>query len=158
MAKKGAEAKDGEAAADGGKKKLIILAVPILLVVLAAVWFLVLKPKAAPADAAAAAASPSPTSSWAPGAVVKIDPISINLAGGHFLKLGLSLQESKAVAEDVSGAKALDSAIALFSNKTMEELTTLEGRQKAKEKLVEHLREIYEGEVYDVYFTEFVMQ
>jgi flagellar FliL protein len=157
MAKKGAEAKDGEEAADGGKKKLIILAVPILVVVLVAVWFLVLKPKAAPADAAAAAA-PSPTSSWAPGAVAKLDPISINLAGGHFLKLGLSLQQSKAVAEEVSGAKALDSAIALFSNKSMEELSTLEGREKAKEKLVEHLREIYEGEVYDVYFTEFVMQ
>lgn len=157
MAKKGAEAKDGEDASGGGKKKLIILAVPILVVVLVAVWFLVLKPKAAPADAAAAAA-PSPTSSWAPGAVAKLDPISINLAGGHFLKLGLSLQQSKAVAEEVSGAKALDSAIALFSNKSMEELSTLEGREKAKEKLVEHLREIYEGEVYDVYFTEFVMQ
>jgi flagellar protein FliL len=158
MAKKGAEAKDGEAAADGGKKKLIILAVPVLVVVLVAVWFLVLKPKAAPADAAAAAAVPSPTSSWAPGAVAKLDPISINLAHGHFLKLGLSLQQSKAVAEEVSGAKALDSAIALFSNKSMEELSTLEGRDKAKEKLIEHLREIYEGEVYDVYFTEFVMQ
>ncbi len=157
MAKKGAEAKDGEDASGGGKKKLIILAVPILVVVLVAVWFLVLKPKAAPADAAAAAA-PSPTSSWAPGAVAKLDPISINLAGGHFLKLGLSLQQSKAVAEEVSGAKALDSAIALFSNKSMEELSTLEGREKAKEKLVEHLREIDEGEVYDVYFTEFVMQ
>jgi len=158
MAKsKDSEAKDGDEAKGGGKKKLIILAVPILVVVLAAVWFFVLKPKAS-AGATAAAASPSPTSSWAPGAVVKLDPISINLAGGHFLKLGLSLQESKAVAEDVSGAKALDSAIALFSNKTIEELTTLEGRQKAKEKLVEHLREVYEGEVYDVYFTEFVMQ
>ena len=159
MAKsKGAEAKDGDAAAGGGKKKLIILAVPVLVVLLVAVWFFVLKPKSSATEAAGAAASPSPTTSWAPGAVAKLDPISINLAGGHFLKLGLSLQQSKAVAEAVSGAKALDAAIALFSNKPMEELSTLEGREKAKEKLVEHLREIYEGEVYDVYFTEFVMQ
>jgi flagellar FliL protein len=133
----------------------------LLVVIGAVVYFLVLKPGAAPAagtPAAAAAAAPSPSSSYAPGAVVAIDPVSINLAGGHFLKLGLSLQTTKDAGEEVSGAKAVDAAIELFSNKTMEELTSREGRTKAKTKLVDHLAELYEHKVYDVYFTEFVMQ
>jgi flagellar protein FliL len=162
MAKsKDEESKDGDAKDGGGKKKLIIIAVPLLLVVLAAAYFLVLKPKAAPAPAAGAAAAapaPTPTTSFAEGAVVKSDPISINLAGGHYLKVGMALQASKTAGEDVSPAKALDAAIALFSNKSIDELSTLAGREKAKAKLVDHLREIYEGKVYDVYFTEFVMQ
>ena len=148
MADKDDEEKKGDEK-KGGKGKLIIMLLPTLLLVAGAGWFFLLR-----GPASTAIVIPKPTA----GAVTTLDPITINLAGGHFLKLGLSLQESKAVAEDVSGAKALDSAIALFSNKTMDELTTLEGRQKAKEKLVDHLREVYEGEVYDVYFTEFVMQ
>ena len=58
-------------------------------------------------------APPKPT----PGAVVKLDPITVNLAGGHFLKLGLSLQASADAGEDVSGAKALDAAIEQFTGK-----------------------------------------
>ncbi len=158
--------KKADDAKGGGKKKLIIIAAPVLLIVIGAVvYFLVLKP-AAPAAAAAGAgagaahgaAAPTPTPSYVPGAVVKIDPISINLAGGHFLKLGLSLQTTKDAGEEVSGAKALDAAIELFSNKPLEELTSREGRNKAKAKLVDHLEELYEHKVYDVYFTEFVMQ
>jgi len=162
----GDDKKDDEAKG-GGKKKLIIIAAPVLLIVIgAAVYFLLLKPAATPAAgtpgaspaAVAAAAAPSPSSSFVEGAVVKLDPISINLAGGHFLKLGLSLQESKAAGEDVSGAKALDAAIELFSNRTLDELSSLQIRNKYKAKLVDHLIELYEQKVYDVYFTEFVMQ
>jgi len=157
--------KKDDGAKGGGKKKLIIIAAPVLLIVIgAAVYFLLLKPAATPAagtpgaTAAAVAAAPSPSSSFVEGAVVKLDPISINLAGGHFLKLGLSLQESKAAGEDVSGAKALDAAIELFSNRTLDELSSLQIRNKYKAKLVDHLIELYEQKVYDVYFTEFVMQ
>ena len=64
---------------------------------------LVLKPK----GDASRAPPPKPK----PGAVVKLDPITVNLAAGHFLKLGLSLQASADAGEDVSGAKALDAAI-----------------------------------------------
>jgi flagellar protein FliL len=161
----GDEKKDDDAKG-GSKKKLIIIAAPVLLVVIgAAAYFLLLKPAAAPAagaagatPAAAAAAAPSPSPSFAEGAVLKLDPISINLAGGHFLKLGLSLQESKTAGEEVSGAKALDAAIELFSNKTLDELADLKMRNKYKTKLADHLVELYEQKVYDVYFTEFVMQ
>jgi flagellar FliL protein len=132
----------------GGKLKLIIGAVA-LLALLGGVYQFVLAPKGAKA-----AAPPKPT----PGAVVKLDSITVNLAGGHFLKLGLSLQASADAGEDVSGAKALDAAIEEFSGKSVSELSTRPGRDKAKALLVKTVSGLYEGKVYDVYFTDFVMQ
>lgn len=140
-----------KAAEDGqekrGKKKLVIMAAPAVLVVAALAWFLFLKPSG-PSE------PPPPT----PGPVVQLDPITINLAGGHFLKLGLALQPTADAGEEVSGAKALDAAIALYSGKTVSELSTGEGREKTKAKLVTEVSELYEKLVYDVYLTEFVMQ
>jgi flagellar protein FliL len=131
----------------GGRKKMIIIAV-VAVVAAAAVYLLVLKPKDA------AAGPPKPT----PGAVVKLDPITVNLAAGHFLKLGLSLQASADAGEDVSGAKALDAAIELFSGRTVESLAKSDGREKAKAALIKEVADRYENKVYDIYFTDFVMQ
>jgi flagellar FliL protein len=121
----------------GGRKKMIIIAV-VAVVAAAAVYLLV----------------PKPT----PGAVVKLDPITVNLAAGHFLKLGLSLQASADAGEDVSGAKALDAAIELFSGRTVESLAKSDGREKAKAALIKEVADRYENKVYDIYFTDFVMQ
>jgi len=131
----------------GGRKKMIIIAV-VAVVAAAAVYLLVLKPKDA------AACPPKPT----PGEVVKLDPITVNLAAGHFLKLGLSLQASADAGEDVSGAKALDAAIELFSGRTVESLAKSDGREKAKAALIKEVADRYENKVYDIYFTDFVMQ
>jgi flagellar protein FliL len=149
-AKTEAEATKTEAAGPsrGGRKKLIIVAVAVLLL-LAAGYFVVLKPKTS---------KPGPPPKPVPGAVVKLDAITINLAGGHFLKLGLSLQATADAGEDVSGAKALDAAIDLFSNKTIKELATRDGREGAKAALVKRVSDLYEGKVYDIYFTDYVMQ
>ncbi len=134
----------------GGKKKLLLIAGPLVLVIaLAAVYLLVLKPSGSSGPKKVV---------HNPGVITTLDPITINLSGGHFLKLGLALQQDKKVAEAVSGAKALDAAIELFSGKTIAELSTKDGRDKAKEKLVETVTEDYDNEVYDLYFTEFVYQ
>jgi flagellar FliL protein len=134
--------------AGGGRKKLIVL-VLVAVVALAAVYVLVLKPKSGKPGAA-----PKPS----PGAVVKLDPITVNLAAGHFLKLGLSLQASADAGEEVSGAKALDAAISLFTGRTVEELAKRDGREKTKAALVKQVADLYENKIYDVYFTDFVMQ
>jgi flagellar FliL protein len=147
-----AEAKTGEdEGTKGGKKKLILIVVPVLIIVLGAAWFLFLKP---PGEE-----EPKKVEHM-PGAVTTLDPITINLAGGHFLKLGMALQADANAGghEELTGAKALDTAIELFSGKSVTELSTKEGREKAKETLVEHVTEAYEKKVYDVYFTEFVYQ
>ena len=59
---------------------------------------------------------------------------------------------------EVSGAKALDAAIKLFSNMSIDELADADGREHAKEQLVEEVSELYHHGVFDIYFTEFVMQ
>jgi flagellar FliL protein len=140
-------AEDGKAKGGGRKKKLVVL-VLVLVIAVAAAYLLVLKPKG----------KPGPPPKPAAGAVVKLDPITINLAGGHFLKLGLSLQASKDAGEEVSGAKALDAAIELFSGGRIEDLAKRDGREKAKKALVSEVSELYENKVYDIYFTDFVMQ
>ena len=146
-----AEAKEGEEAAKGGgKMKLIIMVLPTLLLVVALAYFLFLKP----APEAVPVEEPPPE----PGIVVVLEPVTINLSTGHYLKLGMTLQATAAVAEAVDGSKALDAAIDLYSGMAIEEISSAEGREKTKGELIEKVKEAYEGEIYDIYFTSFVYQ
>jgi flagellar FliL protein len=188
------DAADGK----GGGKKKIIMILPVLLLLGGGGWFFFLR-----GGDDAPTGPPPPV----PGEVVTLEPISINLAGGHFLKLGIALQ-GEASAEEVDGSKALDIAISQFSGMSMTELASAAGREKAKATYRKAIRHAYlphdvlheleaaqkegssenshgeasessessassEGEspkageetvltvnpeVYDVYFTEFVMQ
>ena len=93
-----------------------------------------------------------------PGAVVALDAITINLEDGHFLKVSIALQASADAHEEPNGSKALDILISQFSNKSVAELSSNDAREEQKKELVEKVKKAYEEEVYDVYFTEFVMQ
>jgi flagellar FliL protein len=151
MATKTAEADPKtDEAKGGGKKKLLLIAVPVLLLAAAAAWLLLLR------GGGEAEAEPQPE----PGTVLRLDSITINLAGGHFLKLGLGLQQDAAASShsEPDGAIALDLAIDQFSQMTITELSTAEGRNTAKQHLLEKIEEAYHHLFYDVYFTEFVMQ
>jgi flagellar protein FliL len=144
-----------EPPAKKSKKKLVVV---LLVVVLAlgggAGWYFLMGPGAAPADAAAEPVEPEPE----PGEVLTVDAVSINLAGGHYLRLGIALQLTVDVHEEVSSAHALDLAIALFSGRTVEEVSSAEGRDALKAELRHQLAEAYEGEVMDVYLTDYVTQ
>jgi flagellar FliL protein len=145
------EGADEEAAPKKKSKKkliIIVLAAVLLLGGGGGAYFMLGSGSGEPA------AEPPPE----PGIVVPLDAITINLADGHFLKIGMALQATAAVSEELDGSKALDVAIGYLSNMEMKELSSNEGREKAKEHLVEKLAEAYEDEVMDVYFTEFVMQ
>jgi flagellar FliL protein len=100
---------------------------------------------------------PHPAAAPKPGEVVKLDPIQVNLASGHYLKIGIALQLTKG-AKEVDGSKALDATIALFSGRDMEQLTKPAQREKLKHQLEGTLEKGYEGGVMDVYFTDFVTQ
>ncbi|MFN0283978.1 MAG: flagellar basal body-associated protein FliL [Kineosporiaceae bacterium] len=147
-----AEAKDGEkeAGKGGGKMKLMLMVLPTLLLVGALAYFLFLKP----APEAAPAEEPPPE----PGIVVVLEPVTINLASGHYLKLGMTLQATAAVAEAVDGSKALDAAIDLYSGMPIDEISSSDGREKSKDELIEKVKEAYEDEIYDIYYTTFVYQ
>ncbi len=149
-----------DAAEETGKKKgsplkLVLLVLPTVLLIAVVVYFLVFAGKAGASTAGA-----TPTHTPVPGPVVAIDPITINLAGGHYLKLGMGLQPDTSVGsgETVTGEKALDLAIGLFSGKSIDDLSSTKGREEAKAKLTEAVAKAYDEEVYKVYFTEFVMQ
>ena len=126
----------------GGKKKVVIAAV-LVLALCAGGWFFFLKPS-------------GPTEPE-PGEVMALEGTQLNLAGGHYLRLGLALQLT-ADAHEAEGSKALDAAISLFSGLEVAEIARPEQREELREKLMERLDEAYHGEVMDVYFTEFVTQ
>jgi flagellar FliL protein len=138
--------------AEGGKKSkkmlFVVGGVVLVLVAAAAAYFLLF------AGSGEAAEEPAPE----PGAVAALDAITINLADGHFLKLKLALQATAEVAEAPDGSKALDLAINQFSNKAVDELSSDKARNLAKQELMEKVEKAYEGEIMDIYFTEFVMQ
>lgn len=92
------------------------------------------------------------------GAVVTIEPITINLADGHYLKLGMALQATAEAAHEPEPAIALDLAIAHYTDRKIGELATGKGREHAKKELLEKIKKAYHEEVVDVYFTQFVTQ
>jgi flagellar FliL protein len=135
------------------KKKLIIIVV-LVLALAGGGYFMFLKPKGP-------AVVPPPE----PGAVLKLDPITLNLADGRYLKLGLALQFTVEAGAggghggaEPDGSHALDLAIAQLSNRKITELNSAEAREKAKEELKKAVEKAYHEAVMDVYFTEFVMQ
>jgi flagellar FliL protein len=145
-----AAAAPAAAPAKKSKMKMIVIVLVVLLAAGGGYYMFMGK-----SSAAAAPAAPPPPE---PGHVLPLEPIYVNLAQGHFLKLGMALQGSKAAGEELDGSQALDVAIETFSGQDMETLADLEVRTELKQELVEKVTEAYEDEVIDVYFTEFVMQ
>jgi len=106
-----------------------------------------------------------------PGVIVQLDAMTLNLADGHFLKLGLALQLTKqasgsaaapaqgaAAAPAVDGAPAQDAAITVLGERTYAQLLAPGGRTRARQSLQREVATRYGGKVMRVYFTEFVMQ
>lgn len=128
--------------AGGGRSKLI--GIVLLVVALgAAGWYFLLRP--------------TPEAAPKPGEVVQLEPVQVNLAAGHYLRLGLALQLTEG-AHEVEGSKALDAAISLFSGLPVADLNKPAERDKLKEELKAELDHRYHGDVMDVYLTEFVTQ
>ena len=159
MAKKKA---DGDEA-KGGKGKTLAMVAVLAVGLLGGLKGFVLTggPKAG-------AAGVDTTTTTKPGPIVTLDPITVNIAGDRFLKIGLGLQLSgKATGEPAPKdsndptkgfARALDLTIETFGGHAYESLVTPEGRAAAKEELVKKLEAAYPEEVEGVYFTDFVMQ
>lgn len=127
------------------RKKLVIISVVLVLAIAGAAYWFVLKPK-----------GPEPAPE--PGEVVTMEPIQVNLAEGHYLRMALALQLTTTVAHEADGSKALDLAIATFSGQSVDTLAAPEKRAQLKEKLLSEIEHAYHGDVMDVYFTEFVTQ
>jgi flagellar FliL protein len=127
----------------GGGRRTKLVALVAVLAVLAAGWWFFLRPSG-PAEPV-------------PGEVMTLEPIQVNLADGHYLRIGIALQLS-AEAHEADGSKALDATIDLFSGADRAELARTGQRQELKHQLEEELHEDYHGDVLEVFFTEFVTQ
>ena len=132
-----------ESEPSGGKKKKLIVIALVLVLAGAAAWWFFLRPSG-PAEPE-------------PGEVMTMEPIQVNLADGHYLRVGIALQLS-ADAHEADGSKALDATIELFSGVEQADLVKAGQRKELKAKLEEKLHHDYHGDVLEVYFTEFVTQ
>lgn len=138
-----------DAPAKKSKKKLLIVVVLVVAIAAGAAWFFLLRPSGGEAEA-----EPEPV----PGEVVALEPISINLADGHYLRAGIALQAVEGATHPPEGSQALNLMIDTFTGKTVAELADTATRQALQEELTAHVEEAYHHDVMDVYFTEFVTQ
>lgn len=105
--------------------------------------------------------------------IIDLEPVNVNLADGRYLRIAISIgmtaeehseeATAEAAAETETAttaprAPAADLVLSTFAGKTIEELSTLEGRVAARDHLQEGLKEFYGEQVLTVFFTEFVMQ
>jgi flagellar FliL protein len=138
---------DGEAAeAKGGKKKLMIMLAVVVLAAGAGAYFFLF---AGSGDAKAA-----PT----PGAIVTLDPVAVNLAGGGYLKVGVSLQLTAAAGEEkLDGSKAIDLVISTFSQAQPADVTG--ARDALKAALQQKIIKAYGDDVVmGIYYNNYVTQ
>jgi flagellar protein FliL len=149
------EKKDAEAPKKKSPKMLIIIIAAVVLLGGggAGAYFAFFKGDSAEAE------KPEPVK----GVVTALEnAITINLADGHYLKLGFALQQTADVAEAVDLSEAADLAIDQYTGMTVAELSTEKGRLKAKEELLAKIEKAYVEEdkqaVMDIYFTQFVTQ
>ncbi len=148
-------AAEGEEATGGRKKKLLVVLVVLLVAAGAAVYLLLFA-------GSGEAAAEEPVA----GPVVPLDPVTVNLAGGGYLKVGISLQTTEAAAGDghggggVDGSEALDLIISTYSQARPADVSG--AREALKESLEQQIVEAYtEHEVQlvmGIYFTEYVTQ
>ncbi len=118
--------------------------------------------------ATAATAGPTTTTTEPPGPVTTVESITVNLADGRFLKLGLAFEVGHdheyppaevEVDEYTKGfAREIDASIMVLSTFTYEQLVAPDGKVVAKQRLLEQLGEVSGGAISDVLFHEFVMQ
>ena len=147
---KGGAAGKGKGKEKGGKKskkmKIIILVV-ILLAAGAAAKFTLLAP-------AKATGPVKPV----PGPVIAMDELTLNLDGGHFLRLKLSLETTLGTSSEFEVTEGIQAVIDEYSNRAVASLTGNVARDKARADLLKKLQVIYPKKILDVYYTEFVMQ
>ena len=135
----------------GGKKKLVLALVVVLLAAAAGAYFFVF-------SGSEEAQAEEPVSS---GTFLTLEPVAVNLAGGGYLKIGVSLELTEEGAAGghgggLDGSKATDLVISTFSQAKPADVNG--AREALKEALEKKIEEAYEGEVMAIYYNEYVTQ
>jgi flagellar FliL protein len=139
----------------GGKKKLVLLLAVLIVAAAGAAYFFLFSG----GDEAEAAAPEH-------GGYVALEPIAVNLAGGGYLKVGITLEITADAAGGghggaaVDGAKAYDEIISTFSQAAPADV--IGARDALKEALEKKIVDAYTEDgvpmVMHIYYTEYVTQ
>ena len=127
------------------KKFLIIL---VLLIGVGGAYKFVLAPRAKPAPPSG-------------GDMEVMDPNTVNLNGGHYLQVAISIQLLKggpATLADFQDSEAAQLLIDQFSNRSVKALSVNKERTKLMRQLAARIKKAYPKEVFRVFLTKFVMQ
>ena len=99
------------------------------------------------------------------GPMYPLDTFTVNLlsdSGRRYLKVQMNLElDGEELAAELESKTAVvrDVVIRMLSSKTLEEISTAKGKDKLKEQIVNQLNlRLRDGNVRNVYFTEFVVQ
>ena len=139
----------------GGRKKLLLILAVVIVAAAGAAYFFLFSSS----DEAEAAAPEH-------GGYVALEPIAVNLAGGGYLKVGITLEITADAAggghggASVDGAKAYDQIISTFSQAAPADVTG--ARDALKEALEQKIVDAYTEDgvpmVMHIYYTEYVTQ
>jgi flagellar protein FliL len=145
-------AEEDAAEAKGGKKKLLIIAVVAVLALGAGGYFFLFSGSSAKAAPVA-------------GGVLALDPIAVDLVGGGYLKIGVTLQlTSDAPAGEgegaVEGSKAQDLIISTFSQANPADVATARDALKAalQQKIIKAYTTDGTEMVMGIYYNQYVTQ
>ncbi|MBD3798357.1 flagellar basal body-associated protein FliL [Sulfuricurvum sp.] len=177
--------KDEETTTEGGEKKksnlllIVIIGVLVLILIIGAVIAFLLigneEPAAssvAPAQQEASATSEDGENSvqrdsslTEVGLMYPLDGFTVNLlseSGKRYLKVEMNLEiEGEELSPELDQKKPVfrDIIIRILSSKSLEEISTIKGKEKLKEQIVGDLNtRLKDGKVKNVYFTDFVVQ
>jgi flagellar FliL protein len=140
-----------EVEAKSGKKKLSLILLVVILAAAGAAYFFLFSGESAAAE--------EPVSS---GTYLVLDPVAVNLAGGGYLKVGVSLELTTdgAAGEKLDGSKATDLVISTFSQAAPADVTGARDALKAalEQKIVAAYTEKGKELVMGIYYTDYVTQ
>ena len=148
------ETPEDDAATGGGRKKLLVVGLVAVLAIAGAAYFFLFS------GGSAEAAAPEH------GGYTALEPIAVNLAGGGYLKIGITLEYTAAAASGghgsggVDGSRALDLLISTYSQ--AQPADVVGAREALKEALEQKIVEAYTEDgvpmVMHVYLTQYVTQ
>lgn len=99
------------------------------------------------------------------GLMYPLDVFTVNLlseSGRRYLKVEMNLEiEGEELSPELDQKKPVfrDIIIRILSSKSLEEISTIKGKEKLKEQIVSDLNtRLKDGKVKNVYFTDFVVQ
>ena len=147
------KASETDEAPKKGKKKLLLIILVVLLAAGGAAYFFLFSGKAA---------ATAPVSS---GTYLVLDPVAVNLAGGGYLKVGVSLEltadgVSGGEGGKLDGSKATDLVISTFSQASPADVTGARDALKAamQQKIIQAYTVDGKEQVMGIYYTQYVTQ